>query len=427
VAVPPLAVGELAPGLEFLGADLANAIAVRLRRGGGLRVVRGGGAEPPPHPWIEGSVSGTPERIEVKLRLREEAGRVIWTRDLHGRLYDVLADERGTLEGAVMAIRRRLGLRETAPLAEVPSPLHWQCLRSEVLWLSWTRDGIQRAQAGWNAALEMEPRHAPAHAGVALAEAIGALLGYGPTAEAEAQARAHARRALELDSHSGMAQAADGLVRLLFDRDTVAAEAAVGRAEDNEPDEFSVRVVGALVLQAQGRFDDSLARLLQDAAEPEWAGILLLQGRARQAKGRWDEAIVAYERALTLEPSLESARRARAECLTIAGRASEALVALSGEGPSPPPVFPKPDAPGSDARDLHQAWRRLCQTSQPTPHERARACLLGGEPDQALEALRTAIEGRWPFVVFVPRDPVFEPLARHPAVAGILQLSPDSH
>lgn len=428
VAVAPLATDGLAPGLESLGPDMANAIAVRLRRGGGLRVVRLGSGEPPPNLWIDGSLSGSPEHIELKLRLREGAEqRVIWTRDLQGRLYDVLADERGMVDGAVMAIRRRLGLREAAATPEVSSRLRWQCLRSEVLWLAWTSDGNQRAKAGWNAALEMEPRHAPAHAGVALAEAVAALFGYGPTAEAEAQARAHARRALELDSRSGMAHAADAIVRLLFDRDPAAAEAALQRAEDTEPDELSVLMVGALVLEAQGRFDDSLVRLRQDAADPEWAGILLLRGRAQQAKGRWNEALVAYERALALEPSLASARRGRAECLTAAGRVSEALTALRREE-SPPPLPPGPGAPASDARELLRVWRRLCQTAQPTPRERARACLLGADPDKALDALRTGAESRSPFVVFVSKDPVFAPLATQPGLAEVFpQMKPDSH
>jgi DNA-binding winged helix-turn-helix (wHTH) protein/tetratricopeptide (TPR) repeat protein len=428
VAVTPLATDGLAPGLESLGADMARAIAARLRRGGGLRVVRWGGGEPRPNLWIEGSVSGSPERIEVRLQLREGAGQgVIWTRDFHGRLYDVVADERGMVDGAVMAIRRRLGLPEAAALAEVPPRLLWHCLQSEVLWLSWTGDGIERAKAGWNAVLEMEPRYAPAHARVALAEAVGALLGYGPTAEAEAQARAHAERALELDAQSGMAHAAEAMVRLLFDRDLAAAAAAAQRAHDAEPDELSVLMVGALVLEAQGRFDDSLVRLLQEPEAPEWAGILLLQGRAQQAKGRWNEAIAAYDQALALEPGLAAARRGRAECLTAAGRVSEALVALRGEE-SKAPMPPGPGAPTSDAPELTRVWRRLCQTAQATPRERARACLLGADPDGALEALRTAVESRSPFVVFVPKDPAFAPLAKYPGFAGLLpQVKLHSH
>ena len=186
-------------------------------------------------------------------------------------------------------------------------------------------------------------------------------------------------------------------------------------------------MVGALVLEAQGRFDDGLVRLRQDAAEPEWAGILLLRGRAQQAKGRWNEALVAYERALALEPSLASARRGRAECLTAAGRVSRgAHRPPQGRVSTASPSGAR--APASDARELLRVWRRLCQTAQPTPRERARACLLGADPDKALDALRTGAESRSPFVVFVSKDPVFAPLATQPGLAEVFpQMKPDSH
>jgi hypothetical protein len=49
-----------------------------------------------------------------------------------------------------------------------------------------------------------------------------------------------------------------------------------------------------------------------------------------------------------------------------------------------------------------------------------RACVLGGEPDRAARVLATAVEGRWPFVVFVPRDAMLQPLRDRPAFRAIL-------
>jgi hypothetical protein len=56
-----------------------------------------------------------------------------------------------------------------------------------------------------------------------------------------------------------------------------------------------------------------------------------------------------------------------------------------------------------------------------------RACVLGGETDRAARALAAAVEGRWPFVVFVPRDAMLQPLRDRPAFRAILErLDPEA-
>lgn len=409
VAVQPLATRGLAPGLETVATDLTAAIAARLRRAGPLRVVPGDGPGPRPDLWIEGSLSGSVEQIDLRLRLVEGSSRrALWTRNVRGHLYEVLAGEEGTVAAVALVVQRRLGTPTTP--SPVSARVREQSLRAQVLWLSWTSDGNRRAAALWSAALDAEPRHAPAHAGVALAASVAALLGYRSPAETEAEARSHARLALQLDERSGMAHAADALVRLLFDHDIAAAAAVTRRADVDDPEELTAVMADALVLEAEGRFDDGLARL-RDAAEPEWAGLLLLEGRAQQGKARWNEALAAYERALALEPDLPGARLGRAECLTAAGHAPEALLALRG---LPPKVADDLRPPVGTAPELARAWRRRCQMASLTPRERARACLLGGDSEAALAALRAGLTGHWPFVVFVPKDPAFAALVGRP-------------
>lgn len=418
VSVKPLENRGLASGLETVASDLTGTVAAQLRRSGLLRVVPWDGKEPRPDLWIEGELSGSVEAVDVRLRLVGGAERqALWAREVHGHLYEVLAGEEGIVATAVEAVRWRLnGAPTTAPTSPVSSRVQWQCLQAHVSWLAWTRSGNERAEKTWRAALEAEPRHAPAHAGVALAKGVAALLGYEAPAAAEAEARSHSRRALELDGHSAMAQAADAMVRLLFDRDVATAAAAGQRADAADPEEPTVVMVEALILEAEGRFDDSLGRL-QDAAESEWGGILLLQGRDQQAQARWNEAIAAYERALLFEPDLSSARLGRAECLTAAGRAGEALLALQQRRPLPPDDL-RPRLPTAAVTDLVRAWQGLCGAGSSTPRERARACILGGDPGAAVTALRAGVDGRWPFVVFVPKDPAYAVLVGRPDYAA---------
>jgi DNA-binding winged helix-turn-helix (wHTH) protein/tetratricopeptide (TPR) repeat protein len=300
--------------------------------------------------------------------------------------------------GSALALLLALGLvllARTVPARRTPtaSPradtprVQRLCLRAEFFWLAGTEDGLRRARRDYATAIELDPLCARAHSGKALAGALAALLGLVPPGEAAPTARRDARSALRLGPALAAAQAASGLICLLFDWDEARASAAVRRAAELDPTDPAVVVARVVHLQVQGRLLESLA-CLHGAGErdaPHSALLALLEGRSLRMAGQWTEAARAYERALALEPDAVGARLERDESLAAARR-------LAGAPPE-------------------EAWRAACARGGPTPVETVRACLLAGDEARARDALAAAVAGRWPGALFLPAEAAFRALA----------------
>ena len=160
----------------------------------------------------------------------------------------------------------------------------------------------------------------------------------------------------------------------------------------------------ALTLQALGRFDESLVLLRSAAIVDPDAGVLFLQARGLAASARCTEAIPVFERAIASNARLGAARQGLAECLATSGRGDEATRALGGTG----------------VTGVAAEWRRLCRSDAAPPAERMRTCVLAGDDDRALDALREGARARSPFLVLVEKDPLFAPLAARSAFRRLI-------
>ena len=157
------------------------------------------------------------------------------------------------------------------------------------------RDRNPEALAGaielFRQAIALDPGHAQAQAGLAEGLILLARRGDLPMADAERQAGAALRRALELDGELAEAHAALGLLRSTID-DLEGAETALRRAVE---------------------LDEGLA------SAHLWLGRVLAE------RNRTDEADAAYRRALELDPLNLAAHHAVARALMNRGRYPEAM------------------------------------------------------------------------------------------------------
>jgi Flp pilus assembly protein TadD len=425
VCVRPFTAPGGPPALAEVAARLTAATTSQIRRLEGAALEPESGLGPPPELRVEGAVRGTTDAATVSLRLVDGAtGRLLWARSFRASVYDVLDQAEATAFAVARIVHERIGgssLLPVSPDAAAPA-VRRLCLRADLAFVSWTEEGLRVADEAWREAERLDARHAPAQAGVALAAGVRALLGYESPDRAEPRARVHALRAMELDDRLALTHVAGGLVRLLFDRDPGGAESFLGRAVELQPDELDSYLALALVSQARGRYDESLEYLRGvSGADPRATAVLLLQGRAHQGAGRWGDAVAAYEGALRLEPEFALARRGLAESLAAADRDEEALQALRTEPELAATSRDSHQPAGTRPGTLRDAWRARCAAGGPWLRERVRACLLGGDREQALVVLRAAIEARGPFVVFVVADPAFEPLRGDPRFGRLFQ------
>ncbi len=152
-------------------------------------------------------------------------------------------------------------------------------------------EALAQAVELFRRALAADPRHARSHAGLAEGLILLARRGDLPMAEAEGQAGAALKRALELDGELPEAHAALGLLHFTIG-DLDAAESVLRRA---------VELDGTL------------------------AGAHLWLGRVHVERNRFEEADAAYRRALDLDPLNPVAHHAAARALMDRGRYDGAM------------------------------------------------------------------------------------------------------
>src|SRR5262249_11799410 len=118
-----------------------------------------------------------------------------------------------------------------------------------------TARGIERLRH----AIERDPGHALAWAGLGAAYSFQAGYGWVPQNEGQPRARAAALRALELARNLVEAHVTMGWVQTLYDFDWAAAQASFQRALDLAPHNERALVGASWLARAQARLDESIA------------------------------------------------------------------------------------------------------------------------------------------------------------------------
>lgn len=199
------------------------------------------------------------------------------------------------LEGAT-------GEREQ-PVASSPVPGVEQlylrgCYQTELR----TPEALRRAQDDLGAAIQKDPNYAPAFAGLANVFLLSREYAMVPDAEAFANARRAAERALALDGHLAGAHAAMGFVLFFGGWDVAASEREFTLALRLDPKLALAHHWYGSALLHQGRFRESLEELtLAQRLDPSSSAILTTRAFALAMQERRDEAEDLLEDAVRAE------------------------------------------------------------------------------------------------------------------------------
>ena len=205
------------------------------------------------------------------------------------------------------------------------------CLRARQFLMVPLKANLKFACEMFARAVEVDPRYAPAHAG--LAEGAAQLHMYYPSAEGDQLEVAHASsaRALELDPGLAEAHAGRGLA-LFLSRRMEEAEREFKAAIAADPSLPEARYYYARACFQQGRHAEA-ARLCREAnAAREGYQAAFFAAQASEAAGEHAEALEAYrlalgvcERHMEMNPDDPRAATMRAVCLARVGRREEGL------------------------------------------------------------------------------------------------------
>jgi serine/threonine-protein kinase len=367
---------------------------------------------------VEGSVlhAGDQLRINVALvRARDDAR--LWSQRFDRKLTDVFAIQDEISLGIANTLR--LTLHPGRRRYEMNLEAYDLYLRGRQLMASFPTQGRPIAKPAldyFEKAIAKDPNYALAYAGtadafLAIERNMGSAAPMGR--EGVARARAAAERAVELDPMLSEAHSAMASVRA---REYAWQDAERGfhRAIELNPNNALAHLeLGFSVLIVQGRFEEGLAAVrravrldpLSPYANTEF-------GRALIWAGQYDEGIDQLRKAIALEPSRNRPYSLLARALSLQGKNAEALTvrddamkrgALLGSGPAAdyPCVLARLgrreevlallqrqlDAPGAGARSVAQTY----------------ACLQ--DPERTLEYLEKAVAANEPNLAEILQSP----------------------
>jgi DNA-binding winged helix-turn-helix (wHTH) protein/tetratricopeptide (TPR) repeat protein len=251
----------------------------------------------------------TADRIQVTVRLiRAHDGATLWTGDFDQPAAGLLA-----IAGlAAQSIAPQLGPTSTPPRATTTAArpeVYELCGRGRFHLLSYSIFEVPKAVDAFRAAIALDSAYAPAHAGLALAHCAQAGLRLAPPTDAYRDARASALHALALDDSSADAQLALGAVLFFAEWNWDAAERALQRALQLNPNHSEAFLIYGQLLDALGRLDAGLTLKLRALERDPFSPLVHLQiSMSYWNQRRFDDAIEWANKTLALDPRHSHAR-----------------------------------------------------------------------------------------------------------------------
>jgi TolB-like protein/Flp pilus assembly protein TadD len=445
IAVLPFADMSAAKDQEYLCEGMAEEIMSALVRVDGIKVAsrtsafrasrEGGDLAAIAHALsaghvLEGSVRTAGGRLRVTAQLTDAAtGYQLWSERFDRDAADVFAIQDEIAAGVVDAVKERLapGHRAMAARPQVANVEAYR-LYLQARHLRYTKNDHAGALRCFEAAIELDPSHAPSWVGLAEVKVVATFYGLLPAREAYESARAALATAAGLQGESGTALHTEGMIACA-ERDWPAAERLVRRAVALEPANVSALCWLGVIPTLLGRDEEaelSLARARDlDPLSPfphAMTGMCLL------AAGRPEEALRHDVQGHAFDPDNILALWGQGVALTALGRATEGIasldraLALTRRGTLIHALLGWAYAVAGRSEEARAVLAELRQRPAPAPAIVGEAWLLAalGEVDAAWEVLRRAEEERQ-FLLLFTGMPGFDPLRGDPRWDALLQ------
>jgi serine/threonine-protein kinase len=382
---------------------------------------------------LEGSIRKQGRHVRIAAQLIDAStGFSIWSNSYDRDLKDILKLQADIATAVTTSLRATL-MDDAAALVELggtQSPEAFDAyLRGEKGVGMPLDEAESRAQiAAYEEAVRIDPRFAKAYVSMALAQIIVAS-NSASSREARAvfgKARASAERAVTLAPGLGEAHSVLGFALDAGFQAYSEAAAEHERALALSPGNSRVLLISARFLAEIGRADAALAHARRAVVlDPLNAGAYRMLGLVSLYAHHYQEAVVAYDRALNLNPHAVQVAANRGLALAALGQPEAARQSCA----APPEdwlshvclaiVLNRLNRP-NEARAELATLRASAEDESDLAYQYAEIHAQWGEVDQALEALDTALRARDPGVVQLKVDNLMDPLRNNPRFERIL-------
>jgi eukaryotic-like serine/threonine-protein kinase len=420
------ALGRL-PGLRVLARPPAGA---RLPGGDDLRAL---GRELGVTKALEGSVRRAGGRLRISVQMIDVAsGAHLWSTKYDREMRDVFALQDEIAREVATALRLRLAAPVAGRRHSADLEAYQLYLRGRHQWHKRHEGGLQESVRCYEQALDRDPGYALAWAGLAESYVVMGIGTYDilPPREGMPRARAAAQRALELDPDLADAHACLGFVALHYDWDLERSGEHFGRALELQPERAITHHWNLFLLAARGEFDAAQAESRR-AWELDPLSLIVNAGLAapRYHARDLDGAAEAARKLTRLAPEFPVGHFWLGHALAAQGNPRAALAEfetysrLAGGGSRGLALIGWAQAASGDASAAQETLRALAERARdryvPALH-RALVRIGLGEHEAALDELELAVEERCDHVPFFPYDPLLDPVRAHPRFARLL-------
>jgi DNA-binding winged helix-turn-helix (wHTH) protein/Flp pilus assembly protein TadD len=278
---------------------------------------------------------------------------------------------------------------------------------------------VPSAIAAYEAAIALDPTFAAAHAGLAHACCLRAEFRLAPQADAYAQAREAALRALALDDGCADAQMALGAIAFLGQWDWIGAERSLTRALEINPNHTEAYLLYGRLLDALGRLDEGLAMKVRALErDPSSPLVHLSISMSYWNQRRFEDAIAWATKTLELDPRHLVAREHLAGAYWALGdmerHMAESIRHAESHGVPAEFLDQVKRVYEAGGRPGVLQWVLDTQADQMPAFQRALFHAELGNLDEALRCLDQAIDAHEPCLVEIGVAPQWDSLRAHP-------------
>jgi serine/threonine-protein kinase len=377
---------------------------------------------------LTGSIRRSADRLRVVAQMIDTASGVyLWSETYERRVDDAADIQQEISEAIIATLRIRLGsAKSNRRTSAAYNPEAYQLyLKGRGQWNQRTESGIREALESFQQAVARDERFAAAYAGIADAYALLAEYGLQQPAEVLVQAKAAARRALEIDPSLGEAHCSLGLLIALHEWKWTEAEAHFRRALDLNPGYATAHHwLACDFLPIFGRFEEAM-REIEIAVALDPLSPIISEGRAFLLilQRRYEEAEVLVRTMIDAKPSFFRAYATLGRVLMQMRRNDEAIEMLehatARAGDLPTILGALGQAYGrsgkfDDAQRMLSRLETMRRVSYAPATCLALTCLGLGQVEQAVEWLEQGLDHHEFNVVLIGVHPAYDELRGHP-------------
>jgi len=381
---------------------------------------------------VEGSVLRAGDKIRVTVQLIDgSTDQHLWADNFDRELTDILALYADVTRKIVDQISITLTPQDQARL-KVTNPVNPRAyeliLKGRYLCSKWSPQAMDQGIELMQQAVILDPQYAPAYSGLASCLQNSAFFGYTGTLTVLPRARSAALRATELDENLADAHVVLGSILYYMEYKPDAAEKALNRALELEPDNLGGLIYLSWLLAETGRFEEAMVPV-QHAIQidPLSKASHHALGELYYLQRDYERAIKAYEMAREVDQDDPSQHQYIGWAYQQMGQYEQAIeqhrqaVVLSHRHPL---YLSDLGYALGMAGQREEALRILAEINQAdgaTPYHLAVVHLGLGNIGQTLEALEKASSLREGYLVYIIAGPRFDPLRDEQRFKNILK------